>query len=73
MYSVQPVLDITGFISERFSSLFGKMPLREPKQRLSGSKISILLSIRIVTRNCLEECSRVFFKMFFCNLVTVKS
>lgn len=47
------LLDITGLISEAFSSLFRKMPFRDPKEHLSGSRIRLLLSVCIATRKAL--------------------
>lgn len=74
MCILHTVLDITSFISEAFSSLFRKMPFRELKENLSESKISpFILHMYCHQEDILEECSRVFFKVFFCNLETVRS
>lgn len=72
VYSVQPVLDITGFISEAFSSLFRKIHSENQETVRLDPKLVSSLHMYCHQENSLEECNRVFFKVFFHNVETVK-
>ena len=72
MSSVQPVLDVTGFIFEAFGSLFRKIHSENQETVRLDPKLASSLHMYCHQEDSLEECNRVFFKVFFHKVENVK-